>query len=471
MTVKILVVDDEEVVVRSCTRILRDDYAVQSVSDGSAALKKTNEEVFDILLLDIMMPGIDGLEVLQQVKERHPEVDVIMMTGLSEIQTAVKAMKLGAFDYLSKPFDPDELKLVVVRALERRKLLKENQHLKSEVATKYRFENIIGASKPMQAVFALIAKCAPTHSTVLINGESGTGKELIARAIHYNSLRKDEMFVTVDCNTLSENLLESELFGHTKGSFTGAVAAKRGMFEVANNGTLFLDEFGNIPLVTQAKLLRVIQEREFRPVGSTVVQKTNVRLIAATNKDLKAMVAEGTFREDLYYRVNVFPIHSPALRDRRDDIPALAMHFLKLYCAELDRPVAEISDGAMSLLMQYEWPGNVRELENAMQRALILCSDRLIRQAHLAGIMEMAPNAVDVPRTSDDLKRVKKLTREKSVEEVEKLFVTETLRRNGFSVTRSAEETGMQRSNFQALMKKYNIRVRDTESDDDADLP
>jgi DNA-binding NtrC family response regulator len=469
MTIKILVVDDEEVVVHSCLRILRGDYAVQSVSDGMAALKKTDEEHFDILILDVMMPGLNGLEVLQHVKERHPDVDVIMMTGLSEIQTAVKAMKLGAFDYISKPFDPDELLLVIVRALERRRLLQENHQLKSAVATRYRFENIIGASPPMQAVFALVAKCAPTSSTVLITGESGTGKEVIARAIHYNSLRKDEMFVTVDCNTLSENLLESELFGHTKGAFTGAVTAKRGMFEIANNGTLFLDEFGNIPLSTQAKLLRVIQEREFRPVGSTVVQKTNVRLIAATNKDLKAMVAAGSFREDLYYRINVFPIHAPALRERRDDIPALAMHFLKLFCSELDRPMAELSDGALSLLMQHSWPGNVRELENAMQRSLILSSDRLIRQAHLDSLVEAAPRSMEVPRTSEELKRIKKLTREKSVEEVEKLFVTETLRRNGSSVTRSAEETGMLRTNFQALMKKYHIRVRDTESDGEAE--
>jgi DNA-binding NtrC family response regulator len=376
-------------------------------------------------------------------------------------------MKLGAFDYLSKPFDPDELLHVVQRALERRKLMQENRSLKSEVATKYRFENIIGSSPPMQAVFALIAKCAPTNSTVLINGESGTGKEMIARAIHYNSLRKDQMFVTVDCNTLSENLLESELFGHTKGAFTGAVAAKRGMFEIANNGSLFLDEFGNIPLTTQAKLLRVIQEREFRAVGGTTVLKTNVRLIAATNKDLKAMVAEGTFREDLYYRINVFPIHAPALRDRRDDIPALAFHFLKSFCAEMGRPMAEISDAAMSVLMNYTWPGNVRELENAMQRSLILTSDNLIRQAHLDSIVEMPSHSeIDIPRTSEDLKRLKKITREKSVEEIEKLFVLETLRRNGSSVTRSAEETGMQRTNFQALMKKYNIRVRDTEFED-----
>jgi DNA-binding NtrC family response regulator len=237
---------------------------------------------------------------------------------------------------------------------------------------------------------------------------------------------------------------------------------------VANGGTLFLDEFGNIPLTTQAKLLRVIQEHEFRAVGSTTTQKTNVRLVAATNKDLKAMVAAGTFREDLFYRVNVFPIHAPALRERSEDIAALAFHFLKMFCQELERPVAEISEGAMSLLVNHNWPGNVRELENAIQRAVILSSDHVIRQAHLAAIIEGAPrHDMDVPRTSEDLKRIKKLAREKSVEEVEKLFVQETLRRNGSNVTRSAEETGMQRTNFQALMKKYNIRVRDTEYDPD----
>lgn len=468
MTARILIVDDEEIVIRSCVRILSDScYTVDSVQNGFDALKKVDETAYDILILDVMMPKMDGLEVLQHVKERHPDVDVIMMTGLSEIQTAVKAMKLGAFDYLSKPFDPDELKLVVNRALERRQLLQENRSLKTEVSSKYRFENIIGSSPPMQSVFGLIAKCAPTNSTVLITGESGTGKEMIARAIHYNSLRKDQPFVTVDCNTLSENLLESELFGHTKGSFTGAVANKRGMFDVANNGTLFLDEFGNIGLSTQAKLLRVIQEREFRPVGATTTQKTNVRLVTATNKDLKAMVAEGTFREDLFYRINVFPIHSPALRERRDDIPALAFHFLKNFCLELNKPVSEISEGAMSLLMNYGWPGNVRELENTMQRAVILSSDNIIRQAHLANIIDNAPRLdLDVPRTSDELKRIKKIAREKSVEDVEKLFVQETLKRNASNVTRSAEETGMQRTNFQALMKKYNIRVRDTEYDD-----
>ncbi len=467
MSARILIVDDEPIVIRSCTRILSDGaYTVEAVQDGFSALKKVEEADFDLLILDVMMPKMDGLEVLQAVKERHPDLEVIMMTGLSEIQTAVKAMKLGAFDYLSKPFDPDELLIIVNRALERRHLLQENVKLKTEVGAKYRFENIIGSSPPMQAVFGLIAKCAPTNSTVLIQGESGTGKEMIARAIHYNSLRKDQPFVTVDCNTLSENLLESELFGHTKGSFTGAVSNKRGMFDIANNGSLFMDEFGNIPLSTQAKLLRVIQEREFRPVGSTVTQKTNVRLITATNKDLKGMVADGSFREDLYYRVNVFPIHAPALRERRDDIPALAFHFLKQYCAELEKPVAEISEGAMSLLINYPWPGNVRELENTIQRAVILTSDNIIRQAHLSSLLDNSAHPeLDVPRTSDDLKRVKKMVREKSVEDVEKLFVQETLKRNGSNVTRSAEETGMQRTNFQALMKKYNIRVRDTEYD------
>ncbi len=473
MSARILIVDDEEIVIRSCRRILDgDEYLVDSAQSGQEALRKVDESDYDIVVLDIMMPGMDGLEVLQQVKEQHPGVDVIMVTGLSQIKTAVQAMKLGAFDYLPKPFDPDELKHVVERALERRRLLEENRSLKSEVDSKYRFENIIGSSPAMQGVYRLIAKCAPTNSTVLITGESGTGKEMIARAIHYNSLRKDNSFVTVDCATLSEHLLESELFGHVKGSFTGAVANKRGMFEVANNGTLFLDEFGNIPLATQAKLLRVIQEREFRAVGSTSTQQTNVRLLTATNKDLKALVADGSFREDLYYRINVFPIHSPALRDRREDIPALAFHFLKVFCNELAKPVSGISAGAMSVLMNHDWPGNVRELENTVHRAAILATDNIIRQSDLASIVSPAPAPdLDVPRTSDDLKRVKKIAREKSVEDVEKMFVLETLRRNDSNVTRSAQETGMQRSNFQALMKKYNIRVRDTELDSDETEP
>ncbi|TRZ95020.1 MAG: sigma-54-dependent Fis family transcriptional regulator [Rhodocyclaceae bacterium] len=465
MNARILVVDDEEIVVRSCLRILGTDaYEVESAQSGIEALRKIEESSFDVLILDIMMPQMDGLEVLQRVKETHPDIDVIMVTGLSQIDTAVRSMKLGAFDYLPKPFDPDELKHVVERALERRQLLQENLNLRSELSSKYRFENIVGSSPAMQKVFGLIAKCAPTNSTVLITGESGTGKELIARAIHFNSLRKEKPFIAVDCNSLSETLLESELFGHTKGSFTGAVSNKRGMFEIADGGTLFLDEVSNISLSTQAKLLRVIQEREFRAVGDTRTQTTNIRLIAATNKDLKVMVTEGTFREDLFYRINIFPIQLPPLRERREDIPVLAFHFLKAFSKELEKESVEFSEGAMSALVNYDWPGNVRELENTVHRAMILTNDKVIRQAHLTNIIDMLPRAdLDVPRTSDELKRIKKAAREKSVENIEKLFILEALKRNGWNVTNSAEETGMLRANFQALMKKYDIRIRGIE--------
>jgi transcriptional regulator with GAF, ATPase, and Fis domain len=330
------------------------------------------------------------------------------------------------------------------------------------------FADILGKSRLIKEAIERSTMIAEANSTVLITGESGTGKEMIARAIHYHSQRSEHPFVGFDCNTLNEHLLESELFGHIKGAFTGAVANKRGMFEIADNGTLFLDELGDIPLATQAKLLRVIQEREFRGVGSTKTQKINVRLITATNKDLKSLVAAGSFREDLFYRINVFPIHVPALKERREDIPALAFHFLKSFCNELEKPMATISEAAMSTLMNHDWPGNVRELENTIYRAAILTSDSIIRQAHLVSIIDTTPQYdIDVPLTSEDLKRIKKIAREKSVEQVEKLFIQEALRRNDSNVTRSAEETGMQRSNFQALMKKYNIRVRDTEYDAD----
>ena len=471
MSARILVVDDEEIVVRSCVRILANHgYEVDSAPEGREALRKIEESAYDIMILDIMMPKMDGLEVLQRVKETHPDIDVIMVTGLSQIETAVRAMKLGAFDYLSKPFDPDELQLVVTRALERRQLLAENSQLKSQLSAKYSFENIVGASPAMQKVYALIAKCAPTSSTVLITGESGTGKELIARAIHFNSLRKDKPFVAVDCNALSETILESELFGHIKGAFTGASADKKGMFEVANGGTLFLDEISNLSMSTQAKLLRVVQEREFRAVGDTRTQSTNIRLVTATNRDLQEMVAAGSFREDLFYRINIFPIRLPPLRERREDIAALAFHFLKEFSKDLGKEVNEISEGALTALSNYAWPGNVRELENTIHRAVILTGDKVIRQAHLTTIAAAtAPADVDVPMTGDELKRLKKVAREKSVESVEKLFILEALKRNDWNVTNSAAETGMLRANFQALMKKYDIRVRGTESDESRD--
>ena len=291
MSTKILVVDDEDVVVHSAVRTLADaQYVIETASDGDEALAKIDQGGYDVMLLDIMMPKTNGIEVLRRVKETHPELEVIMFTGLAQIDTAVQCMKLGAFDYIAKPFDPDELKLTVGRAVERRALLQENLTLKSAVNARYRLDNMIGSSVRMQQVYRLVAQCAATNTTVLITGESGTGKELIARAIHHNSLRKDKPFVAVDCNALAESLLESELFGHLKGAFTGAVANKKGMFEAAAEGTLFLDEIGNIGMSTQAKLLRVLQEREFRAVGDTRVQAATFRLVAATNKDLKAML-------------------------------------------------------------------------------------------------------------------------------------------------------------------------------------
>ena len=467
MSHRILVVDDEEIVLKSCQRILAGrDYEVDVESDGLQALERINQDYYEVLVLDIKMPRIDGLEILQRVKEGHPDIDVIMITGLHDIESAVKAMKLGAFDYLPKPFDPAELQMAVARAFERRALLQENLSLKSEVA-RYRFDNIIGSSPAMQHVFRLVAKCAPTNSTVLIRGDSGSGKELIARAIHHNSLRRDEPFVAVDCTALSENLLESELFGHIKGSFTGAVANKQGLVELADGGTLFLDEIGNISPSTQAKLLRFVEEREFKAVGDTRTRPVNVRLIAATNKDLRSMVIDGRFRDDLFYRINIFPIDIPPLRDRKEDIPALALHFLKTFANDVGKEVTEFSPGAMNMLINHDWPGNVRELENAIHRAVILAMDHVVRRGHLLDSIESMPRAAtDVPTTSEELKRDKKIARQKSVEEIERLFVLEALKRNAWNVTRAAEETGMQRSNFQAMMSRYDIHIRKPQPED-----
>jgi DNA-binding NtrC family response regulator len=467
MPAKILVVDDEEVVCRAVARILGGkDYEVETVQNGAEGLRRVERSAYDLVILDIMMPDVSGLDILQRVKESHPDTDVIMITGLAQIETAVQSMKLGAFDYIPKPFTPEELTLSVERSLERRRLLRENTLLRAEAGSKYRFENIIGAAPQMQNVYRLIAKCAPTNSTVFIRGESGTGKELIARAIHYNSLRKDKPFVPVDCGSLSETLLESELFGHIKGAFTGAVMNKHGLFKVADGGTLFLDEIGNISAATQAKLLRVLQEHEYKPVGDTRTQPSNIRLITATNLDITAMVAAGKFREDLFYRINIFPIVLPPLRERREDIPALAYHFLKIFSDELGKRVRDISAEATNVLMNHDWPGNIRELENTLHRAVILTNDHVVSQGHLASVLDMVPHLeANVPTSAEELKNLKKTIREKSVERVERLFVLEALKRNEWSVTRSAEETGMQRTNFQALMKKYQIRVRGAAGD------
>jgi DNA-binding NtrC family response regulator len=461
---KILVIDDEMIVCESCKRILEEDgYEVETALSGMEAFEKMKEAHFDIVITDLKMPGIDGMEVLKRIRKEYQETVVIMITGFSTVETAIEAMKLGAFDYIPKPFTPDEVSIVVRKAIDQKNLLLENIYLRQELQEKYGFHNVVGKSKKMQEIYRIIAKVAPTDSTVLINGQSGTGKELIARAVHFNSPRREKQFVPVDCAVLSENLLESELFGHVRGSFTGAVTTKAGLFEVADGGTVFLDEVGNISLAIQAKLLRVLQEREFTPVGGTKTKKVDIRLIAATNKDLEKMIKEGTFREDLYYRLNIVPICLPSLKERQEDIPLLAVHFLKKYSEEMGKMTKGFAPEAMERLMRYSWPGNVRELENVIERTVVMMEEEIVRVEHLILPDQHEKESLEnpVPATSEELKEIKKQLREKVVEDVEKAFLINALERNQWNVTKASEEVGMLRPNFQALMRKYNLRARE----------
>jgi DNA-binding NtrC family response regulator len=460
---KILVVDDEMIVCESCQRILEEEgYEVEIALSGKEAFEKMKAHPFDIVITDLKMPGIGGMEILRTFRKEYPDSIIIMITGFSTVETAVEAMKLGAFDYIPKPFTPDEVSIVVKKAIEKKSLMLENIYLRQELQEKYGFHNIVGKSKKMQEIYRIIAKVAMTDSTVLITGQSGTGKELIARAIHFNSPRREKQFVPVDCAVLSENLLESELFGHVRGSFTGAVTTKPGLFEVADGGTVFLDEVGNISLSIQAKLLRVLQEREFTPVGGTKAKKVDIRLIAATNKDLEKMIKEEVFREDLYYRLNIVPLYLPALKERQEDIPLLAVHFLKKYAEEMGKAIKGFTPEAMERLMRYPWPGNVRELENVIERTVVMIDDEMIRVEHLIlpGQQEKDILENQIPMTSGELKEIKKQVREKAVEEIERAFILSALERHQWNVTRAAEEVGMLRPNFQALMRKYNLRAR-----------
>lgn len=461
--VRILVVDDEMIVCESCKRILEEEgYEVETALSGKEAFEKMKANPFDIIITDLKMPGIDGMEVLRTFRKEYPDSIIIMITGFSTVETAVEAMKFGAFDYIPKPFTPDEVSIVVKKAIEKKSLMAENIYLRQELQEKYGFHNIMGKSKKMQEIYRIIAKVAMTDSTVLIYGQSGTGKELIARAIHFNSPRREKQFVPVDCAVLSENLLESELFGHVRGSFTGAVTTKPGLFEVADGGTVFLDEVGNISLSIQAKLLRVLQEREFTPVGGTKAKKVDIRLIAATNKDLEKMIKEETFREDLYYRLNIVPISLPPLRERQEDIPILAVHFLKKYTEEMGKTIKGFTPEVMEKLMRYPWPGNVRELENVIERTVVMIDDEMVRVEHLILPDQQGKEILEnqIPLTSDELKEIKKHVREKAVEEIERTFVLSALERHQWNVTRAAEEVGMLRPNFQAMMRKYNLRAR-----------
>lgn len=457
---RILVVDDEAIVCKSLSGILGEAYEVKTVLSGKEAIELVREELWDIVIVDLKMPNIDGMEVLQTIKQINSEIVVIMITGYATIKTAVEAMKLGAFDYMPKPFTPDEASIIVQKALKQRDLVLENRALRRQLQVRYKFDNIIGESKLMREVYKIVEKVAPTDSTVLIHGESGTGKELIARAIHYNSPRKDKQFLSIDCGALSESLLESELFGHVKGSFTGAIVTKPGLFEVADGGTFFMDEIGDISLAVQAKLLRVLQEREFKPVGGTKTIKVDIRLIAATNKNLEEMIKEGTFREDLFYRLNIVPIILPLLRDREGDIPLLACHFLEKYNRERKKDIRSISSEAMSLFIEYDWPGNVRELENVIERVVVMTDEDVIKPGHLP--LNIQKRGVDVnittPHSSDELKELKKRIRKQSIENIERSFIIEALERNDGNITKSAKDVGMKRQNFQALMRKHGIK-------------
>lgn len=467
---RILVVDDEAVIREAVKRILEQEgYQVITATSGHTALEKVQNDDFTVVISDLKMPGMGGMEVLKSIKILQPDVPVIIITGYATVETAVDAIKNGAFDYLPKPFNPLQVKELVNKAVEQRKITGEGGSLSSTVSDHHGFHRFVGDSKAMQKVYGRILQVAPTDSTVLITGESGTGKELVARAIHENSSRKDMPFVAIDCTALAESLLESELFGHEKGSFTGASQTKVGLFKVANGGTLFLDEISNISLSSQAKLLRVIQERVVTPIGGTKPQPIDIRLISATNKNLRDMSNEGNFREDLYFRLNTIPIDMPPLRERSGDLPLLIGFFLRKFADEINKEIKGVSPAAMSLLDEYDFPGNVRELEHMIERAVVLAAGDMIMPGDL-GLHDdelMAEGAEDgyVPSTTEELKEMKRRLREEAVIPIEKSFVIEALKRNDWNITRAAEDVGMLRPNFQALMKKLQVSARDRKLD------
>jgi DNA-binding NtrC family response regulator len=456
----ILVVDDEIVICRSCEKIFkRAGHLVNYCTSGKDALKILEKETFDVVFTDLKMIDIGGMEVLQTVKQKYPDTIVVIITGYATIASAVETMRYGAFDYLPKPFTPAEILAVLDRAIEKRRLLEISSD-RFSYSQESGFEGLIGRGPKMCEVYNLIQKVAQTDSTVLIVGESGTGKDITAKAIHNQSKRTSEKFFAIDVSTLSSSILESELFGHIKGSFTGAYTDKKGVFEVADKGTIFLDEIGNLPIETQARLLRVLQDKEFIPVGSTTVKKVDVRLICATNQNLKELVRRGKFREDLFYRLNVFPIKLPPLRERREDIGELIKFFLKKYCSKIGKEIPSLQIEATEMLVNYHWPGNVRELEHTIERLTILLEGNEIRPVHISTALfrSEAITGSAIPRTLDELKELKKHIKEASTQEIEKLFIIESLVRNDWNISKAAREVNMQRSNFQTLMKKHRIQ-------------
>ena len=459
---RILIVDDEEKICLNCVKILsRMDCTAEYALNGYEALKRLEIEPYDLVITDLKMSSLGGMEVLRRVKESFPETVVIVITGYSTVSSAVEVMKSGAFDYLPKPFTPHELRAVVMQALAERDLRSQNAELAVQSKTRRTVSHqLVGSSTKIQKVVRMVEKVAPTDSTVLIYGESGTGKELIARAVHANSLRKQRVFFAVDCGTLSGELLESELFGHVKGAYTGAHQDKAGMFKRADGGTVFLDEISNISLDVQGKLLRFLEAREFIPLGGTVVEKVDIRLIFATNRHLKDLVDSREFREDFYYRIYVYPIFLPPLRERKTDILPISYHFLHQFSRRLGKDITGFDDTAVQRLTLFDWPGNVRQLRNVIERAVILCESDQITLKELPVFSDRHDfgHLVDaIPSTNEELKRVKKEIRKKATDQIEANFIRSALDRCDWNITRAARETGLQRTNFQSMMKKHGV--------------
>jgi DNA-binding NtrC family response regulator len=457
-TKQVLVADDED----NLRRVLRaqlehDGYEVHCVADGEAVLQALAEHHIDVLITDLRMPKLDGMQVLKLASERFPNVPVIMITAHGTVDTAVEALKLGAFDYVTKPFDRAEFRTVVSKAARTRELSK--KHVSGDPNERGRYR-IIGESQPMRGVYEVIEKVADTPSTVLITGESGTGKELIARALHENSSRKNKPFVSVNCAAIPPDLLESELFGYEKGAFTGAVTSKPGRFELADEGTLFLDEIAEIPVSMQVKLLRALQEQEFERVGGIKTISVDSRLITATNRDLKSSIADGEFREDLYYRLNVVHVHLPPLRDRPSDIPLLLEHFVRKFNAKLGRAVSDFDDAAMSHLLRYDWPGNIRELENVVERCMIFAEDGEVGVQHLPADLGQADRDADLVAAASAIPGttgLKEAVREATLK-VEREFIGRALDQTGGNVTHTARLLKISRKSLQNKMKELGLR-------------
>ena len=455
----ILIVEDEQDMLLGLQKILSNQgHKVEIAESGSAGLEKVQKSKYDIVITDLKMPDVDGIELLQKVKELNSDTIVIVITGYGTVENAVEAMKLGAYDYITKPFDTGHLRMVVRKALKQISLTNENRYLKQQIKEAKDFQNIIGKSCKMQDVFKIADKVARTDTTVLLLGESGTGKELIARYIHYNSQRKNRVFIPVNCGALTETLLESELFGHEKGAFTGAISSKRGLIEIASGGTFFFDEIGDVSPAVQGKLLRVLQEREFMRVGGTDTITADIRLIAATNKNLEKCLKEGTFREDLYYRLNVVSIQLPTLRERKDDIPLLAHFFLKSFSKKMGKNISEIPQDVLEVLIEYDWPGNVRELENIIERAVVLATeDTMIEISHLPDKLLQAHVDGGILLSAHSYREAK----QQAVDSFNKEFLERLLQMSNGNITHAAKHAKMDSANFRRLLRKCGIRAEE----------